>query len=277
MDCILETIGFIGGGNMARALATCFIEKGIVDAKKIWVSSRTENTLQKWIPLGVNTTLVNGEVIKKSNVVFLTIKPQVLDAVIEDVCQFLESKTYLDKVFVSVLAGIPITRLKLKLEEITINPRIVRAMPNTPVTLGEGIIVYCLDGTNSSDGVLIEKLFSCTGLTEIVPESLINALSALCGSGPAFAYLMIEALSDGAVKMGVPRGLATKFSSQVLIGAGKMVQKTEKHPGQLKDEVCSPGGTTICGMHELENGSVRASIINAIEATVKKADSLAPK
>lgn len=147
-------------------------------------------------------------------------------------------------------------------------------MPNTPMMVGEGITVYCSMNTTNQDETIIEKLFSYIGVIENVPESLMNAIGGLSGSGPAYAYLVIEALADGAVKMGVPRPMATKFAAQVLVGAGKMVLETGRHPGQLKDEVCSPGGTTITGVHAMECGQVRASMMNAVEAAVRKSNEL---
>ncbi|XP_077273470.1 pyrroline 5-carboyxlate reductase isoform X3 [Temnothorax americanus] len=163
---------------------------------------------------------------------------------------------------------------KLKLSTIVTSPRIIRSMPNTPMMVGEGITVYCSNNAESKDLELIDMLFSYIGMSQNVPESLMNGIGGVSGSGPAFAYLVIEALADGAVRMGVPRPMATKFAAQVLVGAGKMVLETGRHPGQLKDEVCSPGGTTITGIHAMEVGGVRGSIMNAVEAAVNKTNEL---
>lgn len=157
------------------------------------------------------------------------------------------------------------------------DPRIIRSMPSTPMMVGEGITVYCSRDTTPEDITTIDTLFSYLGVSKCVPESIINAIGGLSGCGPAYAYLITEALADGAVKMGVPRAMATQFAAQVLVGAGKMVLETGKHPGQLKDEVCSPGGNTITGIHALERGQVRGSIMNAVEAAVSKANEVATK
>ncbi|XP_033226038.1 pyrroline-5-carboxylate reductase 3-like [Belonocnema kinseyi] len=268
---IFKTISEGGSGDC------CGVENcGVLISSNIWVSSRTENTLSKWKMYEVHTTLKNGEVVENCDVIFLAVKPHLLDSMVQDTVNTL-TQTATSKLFISVLAGVPLDTLMNTLLCISPNPRIVRSMPNTPMMVGEGIIVYCLKNTTVADQDLVNTLFSYTGITQCVPESLINAISGLSGSGPAYVYLMIEAFADGAVKMGVPREMATKFAAQVMIGAGKMVLHSGKHPGQLKDEVCSPGGTTIEGIHALERGSVRCALVNAIEAAVKKSDTLSSK
>ncbi|XP_076766864.1 pyrroline 5-carboyxlate reductase isoform X3 [Xylocopa sonorina] len=203
-------------------------------------------------------------------------KPHMLDDALDGIRRTM-TKTDLEIIFVSVLVGVTLESLTNKLKFIAAYPKVIRCMPNTPMMVGEGITVYCSMNTTSEDETVIETLFSYIGVTESVPESLMNAIGGLSGSGPAYAYLVIEALADGAVKMGVPRPIATKFAAQVLVGAGKMVLETGRHPGQLKDEVCSPGGTTITGIHAMECGQVRASMISAVEAAVKKSNELASK
>ncbi|EFN87006.1 Pyrroline-5-carboxylate reductase 2 [Harpegnathos saltator] len=197
-----------------------------------------------------------------------------LDNVIMNIMVQSAYKKYKNKLFISVLAGIPLNVLNSKIQDIVEFPRIIRSMPNTPMMIGEGIIVYCSQNAYSQDLKLMNTMFSHIGICESIPESLMNSTGALSGCSPAFAYLIIEALSDGAVKMGVPRLMATKFAAQVLVGAGKMVLETGKHPGHLKDEVCSPGGVTIAGVHAMEIGGVRGSMINAVEAAVNKTNEL---
>ncbi|KAL2711693.1 hypothetical protein V1478_018714 [Vespula squamosa] len=266
-------LGFIGGGNMATAIGAGLIRKGILDPKNVWVSGRTERTLTFWKELGAQATFKNGEVVEKSDVVFLSVKPHMLDDALDGVVKTLKEKIN-NKLYVSILVGISLDTLIEKLAIIDSNPRVIRSIPNTPIMIGEGITVYCTKNTHQEDIILIDRLFSFIGISQNVPESLMNAISGLSGSGPAYAYLIIEALSDGAVKMGVPRPMATKFAAQVLVGAGKMVLETERHPGQLKDEVCSAGGTTITGVHAMERGQVRGSMMNAIEAAVNKANEM---
>ncbi|KZC09896.1 PREDICTED: pyrroline-5-carboxylate reductase 2 [Dufourea novaeangliae] len=268
-------IGFIGGGNMASAIGAGLIRKGILKANNVWVSARTNRTLGFWSDLGAHATLKNGEVFDNCDVIFLAMKPHMLEDALDSLNATRSHKH--SPLFVSVLVGIPLDSLAYKLRHIVEHPRIIRCMPNTPMMVGEGITVYCSLNTTNGDVDMIETLLSYIGVAESIPESLMNAVGGLSGSGPAYAYLVIEALADGAVKMGVPRPMATKFAAQVLVGAGKMVLETGRHPGQLKDEVCSPGGTTITGIHAMECGQVRASMMNAVEAAVKKSNELSSK
>ncbi|XP_046832508.1 pyrroline-5-carboxylate reductase 1, mitochondrial [Vespa crabro] len=266
-------LGFIGGGNMAIAIGAGLIRKGILDPKNVWVSGRTKRTLTFWKELGAQATFKNGEVVEKSDVIFLSVKPHMLDDALDGVVKTLKGKID-NKLYVSILVGMSLDTLIEKLAIVDSNPRVIRSMPNTPIMVGEGITVYCSKNTNQEDIILIDTLFSFLGISQNVPESLMNAISGLSGSGPAYAYLIVEALADGAVKMGMPRPMATKFAAQVLVGAGKMVIETERHPGQLKDEVCSAGGTTITGVHAMERGQVRGSMMNAVEAAVNKANEM---
>ncbi|XP_035723670.1 pyrroline-5-carboxylate reductase 1, mitochondrial-like [Vespa mandarinia] len=266
-------LGFIGGGNMAIAIGAGLIRKGILDPKNVWVSGRTKRTLTFWKELGAQATFKNGEVVEKSDVIFLSVKPHMLDDALDGVVKTLKEKID-NKLYVSILVGMSLDTLIEKLAIVDSNPRVIRSMPNTPIMVGEGITVYCSKNTNQEDIILIDTLFSFLGISQNVPESLMNAISGLSGSGPAYAYLIVEALADGAVKMGMPRPMATKFAAQVLVGAGKMVIETERHPGQLKDEVCSAGGTTITGVHAMERGQVRGSMMNAVEAAVNKANEM---
>ncbi|XP_057335672.1 uncharacterized protein LOC130674375 [Microplitis mediator] len=277
-------VGFIGGGNMARAIGIALIKKNILNPKNIWISARTRETLQMWNQLTlenpVNTTLNNADIIINSDIIFLAIKPQSLVVAIDDAKKAAEGRNLMleNKLFVSVLAGVTLDTLEKEIQAHLgqqVPLKIIRTMPNTPLSIGEGITVYSRNAqVSESDALPLVKMLSQIGIIEEIPENLINAAGGLAGSGPAYAYLMVEGLADGGVKNGLPRALATKFAAQVLAGAGKMVLQTGKHPGELKDEVCSPGGTTITGMHALETGAVRASLINAVEAAVKRSKEL---
>ncbi|XP_043248964.1 pyrroline-5-carboxylate reductase 2 [Colletes gigas] len=267
----MDKIGFIGGGNMASAIGAGLIRKGILNPDNVWVSARTSKTLKFWNDLGAHATLKNGEVFDNCNIIFLTVKPQILNDALDDLKLTMSSKPA-EPIFVSVLVGISLDTLADKLKHIVEHPKIIRCLPNTPLLIGEGITIYCSKNSTIEETNMIKALLSHIGIAEAVPESLMNAIGGLSGSGPAYAYLIIEALADGAVMMGVPRLMATKFAAQVLVGAGKMVLETGKNPGQLKDEVCSPGGTTITGIHAMECGQVRASMMNAVQAAVKKSN-----
>ncbi|XP_012534952.1 pyrroline-5-carboxylate reductase 1, mitochondrial [Monomorium pharaonis] len=270
-------VGFIGGGNMASAIGAGLIRKNVLNPDNVWVSSRTERTHEFWKDLKTHPTLKNDEVVSNCDIIFLTVKPHMLDDALETLAVRKELKKCNSKLFISVLAGISLDTLHAKLSTVVSWPRIIRSIPNTSLMIGEGITVYCSNNAEPKDLELIDMLFSYIGISQNVPESLINSIGGLSGSGPAFAYLIIEALADGAVKMGVPRPMATKFAAQVLVGAGKMVLETGRHPGQLKDEVCSSGGTTITGIHAMETGGVRGSMMNAVEAAVNKTNELSSR
>ncbi|XP_012252244.2 pyrroline-5-carboxylate reductase [Athalia rosae] len=267
-------IGFIGGGNMASAIGAGLIRKGILNADNVWVSGKTNRSFEFWNDLGAHTTLNNAQVVENSDIIFLSMKPPMLDDALAGIANGL-SKKVTGKLYVSVLVGVTLNVLYSKLSAILPEPRIVRTMPNTPMMVGEGVIVWCSKGATLEDQNHVNAMFSPLGISEKVEEYLMNPIGGLTSSAPAYAYLITEALADGAVKMGVPRALATKFSAQVLVGAGKMVLQTGRHPGQLKDEVCSPGGTTITGMYALEQGGVRGALMNAVESGVKRSEELA--
>ncbi|XP_011500141.1 PREDICTED: pyrroline-5-carboxylate reductase 1, mitochondrial [Ceratosolen solmsi marchali] len=273
-DLLLDkTVGFIGGGNMAQAIGIGLIKKNALKPNNIWASSNTEKTLSVWKDYGMNATLHNYEVIEHCDIIFLSVKPHILNEALQT-CKS-PSGVFKGKLYISVIVGISLNVLEEKLSKIDENPKIVRSMPNTPMMVSEGITVYCCSNVPEAEEKIVKTLFSLLGMCEKISESLINSAGGLTGSGPAYLYTVIEALADGVVKKGVPRELATKFAAQVLVGAGKMVLKTEKHPGQLKDEVCSPNGSTIAGISEIERGGVRSSMINAVEAAVNKSDELA--
>lgn len=269
-------IGFIGGGNMARAIGETLIQKGVFEPCNVWVSAKTEKTLAYWKNLGTNTTFDNAEIFYNSGVVFLAVKPQYLTKALD-----ITLTTNFSGIIISVIVGVTIEKLEklimqtLGSKNFTRNYSLFRTMPNTPLFVGEGITVYSSSiEKNFNHKKTVEKIFSHIGIIEEVDEKLIDSIGALSGSGPAYAYQMIEALADGGVKKGIPRALATKLAAQVFVGAGKMVLETGKHPGQLKDEVCSPGGSTIAGIHAMEAGGVRVSLMNAVEAAANRSKEL---
>ncbi|KPJ19435.1 Pyrroline-5-carboxylate reductase 1, mitochondrial [Papilio machaon] len=262
------TIGFIGGGNMSTAIAKGILRNDSYSASQIWVSGPHTAHLKHWEEMGANVTDKNGEVLSKCDVVFLGVKPGVLSYAVSDCLKSLPSggprKNFF---FVSMLAGIAIETLHEAFKVFDFPTSVIRIMPNTPMSVGAGICLYTPDDTIKPEQcMLLEKLLNSCGICEKVTETLMNSGSCLPGCGPAFMYIVIEALADGAVKQGVPRAMALRWASQVLVGSGEMVLQSKKHPGHLKDEVCSPGGSTICGVTALENGRIRATLISAIEA-----------
>ncbi|KAI4457850.1 pyrroline-5-carboxylate reductase [Holotrichia oblita] len=278
MDYVTQcTIGFIGAGNMAKSICEALVRKG-VRYSQIYVSGPHEDKLELWRQKGANVSTENGKVAEEAEVIFLAVKPHILAAAIANIYDTITvPNKATNKLFVSILAGVKLDALEKTLSRIE-GSRVIRVMPNTPMMVGEGCAVYC-PGQQATDFdiLLVKTILELSGICQLVPESMIDAIGALAGCGPAFIYLIIEAMSDGGVKMGVPRQMATSFAAQTVLGAAKMVLETKKHTGVLKDEVCSPGGTTIAGIHALEAGGVRAAIMNAIEAATKKSEELGHK
>lgn len=262
-----KKLGFIGCGNMTTAITEAVVKKGLVTFSEITVSGCQAEHLNAWTKKGSLATTENTDIIEYSDIVFLAVKPQIIREALSTVIPSTKTK---NKLFVSILAGINIETLKKLLSRFD-GARIIRVMPNTPVTVGEGSSVYCPDTTATADDLsTLETILATTGQFRLVKEPMINIATALAGGGPAFIYMVIEAMSDGAVRMGMPRDMATTFAAQTVVGAGRMVLSTGTHPGQLKDNVCSPGGTTITGVHELERAGVRAAFMNAIEMATKR-------
>jgi len=262
-------IGFLGAGNMAYALCSGFVDSKLVDSDKILVSSKTGRTFPKFEELGVKTSLNNDHVLSDCDIVFLAVKPHILKPAINSAGRF-EPK---GRTFVSVAAGVDISTISKTIGEKTesYDFHVLRVMPNTPSLVKLGAMGVSGD---SKDMDFVLQLLSSVGEVEIVEEHLINAICGMAGSGPAFVYTMIEAMSDAGVKQGLPRAIATKFAAQTFLGAAEMVKSSGKHTGELKDQVTSPGGTTIAGVHELERGGVRSAIMDAVEAATKRAHEL---
>lgn len=260
------SIGFLGAGKMATALARGFVHAGIVKPDQVIGSDAVEAARTAFgREVGARTTAFNPEAVKASSVVFLAVKPAQVPAVLREVRAHLGDRHLL----VSVAAGIPLAQLEEPLEAGT---RVVRVMPNTPALVGASASAFALgQSATREDGQLVQRLLDSVGLALQVPESLLDAVTGLSGSGPAYVYVMIEALSDGGVAAGLPREIATQLAAQTVLGAGKMALETGLHPGALKDMVTSPGGTTIEGLHELEKAGVRAALMNAVRAAADKA------
>ncbi|XP_063599294.1 uncharacterized protein LOC134775684 isoform X2 [Penaeus indicus] len=268
-------IGFIGCGNMAQALLKAFVKEGLVDPSQVVASAPSDRNLSKIRPMGVKTTNDNNRVVCESDMVFLCVKPHLLADVIEGLDPLERNHNPL---FVSVITGFDLHTLEQMLSSIVDTPRVVRTMPNTPCMVGQGCCVYTLGRfATSGDGSVMNSMLKSVGVSAQVPEYQIDAACGLAGSGPAYIYAAIEALADGGVKMGLPRHLAQTLAAQTVKGAATMVMETGKHPGQLKDEVCSPGGTTITAMHVLERNGLRNALISAVEASANRSKELGKK
>ncbi len=274
MNWSAQRIAFIGTGQMAMALAAGFVRQLLkpsqisgydpVEASRVAFAGKTGD--------GVVLSDSPALAISGATVVILAVKPQVMDEALRSVADALGSGSNAGPLVVSIAAGIPIERLEGGLPQKT---RVIRVMPNTPCLIGRGASGLA-SGTaaTSDDAALISELLATVGIVEIVPEPLLDAVTGLSGSGPAYVFQMIEALSDGGVKMGLPRAIATRLAAQTLAGAAEMLLSTGQHPGALKDAVTSPGGTTIAGLHAMEQGGVRAALIDAVEASTLRSREL---
>uniref|UniRef100_A0A2K6C493 Pyrroline-5-carboxylate reductase n=1 Tax=Macaca nemestrina TaxID=9545 RepID=A0A2K6C493_MACNE len=260
------SVGIIGAGQLAYALARGFTAAGIVSAHKIIASSPEMNlpTVSALRKMGVNLTRSNKETVKHSDVLFLAVKPHIIPFILDEIGADVQAR----HIVVSCAAGVTISSVEKKLMAFQPAPKVIRCMTNTPVVVREGATVYAM-GTHAlvEDGQLLEQLMSSVGFCTEVEEDLIDAVTGLSGSGPAYAFMALDALADGGVKMGLPRRLAVRLGAQALLGAAKMLLDSEQHPCQLKDNVCSPGGATIHALHFLESGGFRSLLINAVEAS----------
>ncbi|XP_066140918.1 uncharacterized protein [Euwallacea fornicatus] len=267
-------VGFIGDGAMAKAICKSIHSKGLIEYSQVHVASPFAKNLDAWMALGANVSTDNSVVAKEADIVFLAVKPHILKEALHTISTSTSASQIKNKLFVSILAGITTKDLEDMLSKFE-GSRVVRVMPNTPMLVGEGCTVYCPGSTTTEkDLKLVHSILEVTGMCQCLPEHMINAVGAVSSSGPAFVYLFIEALSDGGVRMGLHRDMATKFAAQTVMGAARMVLETKKHMGTLKDDVCSAGGQTIAGIHALERGGVRGSVMDAVEAAALRAAEL---
>lgn len=263
------TVGFLGAGKMGAALARGFIQAELMSPKDIIAGDPHESARKRFSDeVGAEVTKYNRHVAKSAAVLILAVKP---DHVSEALAEMREAfaKNHL---LISIAAGVTLAKLEGALPA---GARVIRVMPNTPALVGAGASAFALGkSATGTDGELAKKLLSAVGIAFQVKESLLDAVTGLSGSGPAYVYQFIEALSDGGVAVGLPRDTATKLAAQTVLGAAKMVLETGQHPGALKDQVTSPGGTTIEGLHELEKGKLRGAVMSAVRAATEKSKKL---
>lgn len=269
-------VGMLGAGQMARALAAGFVRAGLLKAEQIVASdpvAAAREAFAAQVP-GARIVGSNAEVAGAADVLFLAVKPQQMQVVLAE----LQSHLVARHLVVSIAAGVRIAQIEKGLASSGRGEsvRVVRVMPNTPCLVGESASAYCGGAaTTAADLKLVDELLSSVGKAFPVEEKQLDAVTGLSGSGPAFVYVLIEALSDGGVRMGLPRELAAALAAQTVFGSAKMVLSTGEHPAVLKDRVASPGGTTIAGLQALETAGFRSALIAAVEAATRRSIELA--
>lgn len=265
----MTKVGIIGLGKMGEAVVQGLKRSGESGNYKIRGTTRSEESAQEAAKrLGIDCGTDNDEIVKSSEVLLLCVKPHQAESVLKSVSKSLTSRHLL----ISICASITTKQLS---EWSGGKTAVIRAMPNTPCLIGEGMTVYCQGtGSEHSQGDVVAKIFGTLGKTAQIEENLMDGATGLSGCGPAYAYLIIESLSEAGVKVGLPRDVATLLASQTLLGASKMVLERGIHPAELKDEVTTPAGCTIDGLMALEEGKLRVTLIKAVLAAEKKSRKL---
>ena len=257
-----KRIGFIGTGYMARALARGFLKTQSITKEQLLGCDISPKAAQEFVDQ-TGGLLVDSikDLVAGSDVVFIAVKPQQIGEVLRTISSL---RAHADTLWITVAAGVPI---RTYLKEIGNTARLIRVMPNTPCRVGEGVSGFCVsEGVKPDDIAVATELLETVGIAIQFPERQLDAVAGLSGSGPAYVYMMIDAMADGGVKMGLSRTHALQLASQTVLGAAKVVMQAGEHPGFLKDNVCSPRGTTISAVHVLEKSGFRASLISAVEA-----------
>lgn len=261
----MKTIGFIGSGNMGKAMIGGIVKSGLLTPNQITVSDLNKAALESvYNEFGVNTTTESREVVKDSDIIIVAVKPNIYDIVLEQVKDLIDT----NKIIVTIAAGKTISSIE---SIIGSDKKVIRTMPNTPALVNEGMTAICKNKNITDEELeMIKSIFESFGEAEIVGEYLIDSVIGASGSAPAYVFMFIEAIADAAVIGGMPRAQAYKFAAQAVMGSAKMVIETGKHPGELKDMVCSPGGTTIEAVRVLEEEGFRASVIKSVVACMDK-------
>jgi len=267
-----RSLGFIGGGNMAEAMFRGLLKAQLLRPQEILASDVVpERRAYLEQTYGIRTSQDNAEVAGKADIVLFAVKPQIMSPVLDGLLDVVTDH----KVLISIAAGIP---TRFIAEKFPGKVRVIRAMPNTPALVLEGASALCAGADALPEDLeLARRIFTAVGKVVVVEEVLMDAVTGLSGSGPAYIFLIIDALSDAGVKVGLSRKDAQLLAAQTVLGAARMVLETHKHPGELKDMVTSPGGTAIAGLHTLEAGGLRTTLINAVEAATRRSMELGRK
>jgi pyrroline-5-carboxylate reductase len=263
-----KTIGFVGAGNMAEAMIRGLLRGKVFTPGQVVASApREERRRELAETYGITATADNREAARQA-IVVLSVKPQIIGRVLDEIGVDIAAEALV----ISIAAGVPVAAIQSKLATGT---RVVRAMPNTPA-LVDAAATALARGEHALESDLDDarRIFDAIGITVVLDESQLDAVTGLSGSGPAYVFLILEALADGGVKVGLSRRTAQLLAAQTLFGSAKLLLETNEHPGRLKDMVTSPGGTAITGLHTLENGGVRTTLMNAVEAATRRSREL---
>jgi len=264
-----QKIGFLGGGSMGEALITGLLRAGLVVPSELYISDINEERLaflgQK---LGINTTTDNRTIVNEADIVIIAVKPYVAASVLKEIAVAARP----GQTFISIAAGIPISLIESYLKGPV---PVVRVMPNTPCLVGEGASAVSAGKHAGKDNIRIAMaIFNAVGKAVEVDESLLDCVTGLSGSGPAYMYVILEGLIDGAVRLGLPGDIARELAAQTMLGAAKMVLETVEHPAKLKNMVTTPGGTTAAGLFALEEGALRAVLMKAVAAAAQRSSEM---
>ncbi len=264
---IKKKVGIIGCGNMGGAILYGALESGILSKDDVYVYDINPAMMEKASSWGVHLSRNDEDVCQNADLILLAVKPQNAAEALAQCKKALEGKALM-----SIVAGVTVSRLQAMIDG---TPRILRIMPNTPAMVFEGAFALCSDNDFTNEELEAAKsLYSSIGIVELVPEHLIDAVCGLSGGGPAYVSMFIEAMADGGVKQGLPRKTAYRLAAQTCLGTAKMILEMNIHPGELKDMVTSPGGTTIEGCEALEKGGMRAAVMECINAGAEKSKQL---
>jgi len=267
-----KTIAFLGAGNMAEALVKGLLRAGVAAPQEILCTDRRPERgpeLEK--AYGVRFSQDNVAAAREASIVVLSVKPQVMNKLLDEIGPVLDA----GKLVISIAAGVPIAAIERKVGH---GVRIVRTMPNTPALVGAGATALSPgEHATAADLAQAKALFDAVGKAVVVDETLLDAVTGLSGSGPAYIFLIIEALSDAGVKVGLARAVSQELAAQTVLGSAKLLIETGEHPGRLKDQVTSPGGTAIAGLHTLEAGGLRTTLMNAVETATRRSHELGKK
>jgi pyrroline-5-carboxylate reductase len=264
-----KRIGFIGGGNMGEALIRGLLGANLVPAELIAATDvRAERTAQLGRQFGITAHGDNGRLVGEADVVILAVKPQIMASVLREIAPIVTARHLL----ISIAAGVATATIRAALGK---DARVIRVMPNTPALVLQGAAAIARGpGLGPDDLTIAEEIFGAVGRAVVLDEDLMDAVTGLSGSGPAYVAIVIEALADGGVKMGLDRATAMTLATQTVLGAAQLLSETGMHPGALKDMVSSPGGTTIAGIAALEEGGLRTTFIRAVERATQRSREL---